>query len=294
MKRLRAIRWTTVLVLLAGLATTLLLAHWLQRANQQQLQEALRNATEQTADAVIKRIHLYQYGLRGARGAILTSGEQGINRQLFRRYSQTRDIAAEFPGARGFGFIRRVPREDEQRFLNQARRDGMADFSLRQLNPHGGERFIIQYIEPLESNLAAIGLDIASENNRQQAALAALQSGEVRLTGPITLVQAAGKPLQSFLILMPIYRTVLTPPTQAERMSQGFGWSYAALLTEEVLNGLNLDGQKLHLRLHDISDSGRSQLFYEATAPRTAQPEIMAMQVERTIFGRRWQIELGA
>ncbi|WP_201787427.1 PAS domain S-box protein [Pseudomonas sp. BMS12] len=287
-------KWSTALALLAGLSVTALLAHWLQQANQQQLQAALASTTEQTADAVIDRINLYQYGLRGARGAVLTSGERGISRALFLRYSKTRDVDKEFPGARGFGFIRRVPKEQEASFLAQARADGKPDFSIRHLAPHDGERFIIQYIEPVERNLAAVGLDIASEKTRREAALTAMRSGGVSLSGPITLVQATGKPLQSFLILMPIYRDAVTPSSPAERMNKGFGWSYAPLLTEDVLSGLRLDNTTLHLRLRDITDADNNVLFYEASRPATTAPEILSQVVERDIFGRRWQIELSA
>ena len=294
MKRLRAIRWSTVVILLAGLAITLISANWLQRANQQKLQEALRDATEQVADTVTSRINLYQYGLRGTRGAILTVGEAGISREVFLRYSRSRDIDSEFPGARGFGFVHRIPKAQEAAFLAKARADIGATFSIRQLTPHDGERYIIQYIEPVERNLAAIGLDIASEVHRREAALDALRSGEVRLTAPITLVQASGKPLQSFLILMPIYRDARAPVTQEERLRQGFGWSFAPLLTEEVLKGLHLERQGLHLRLRDITRPDQQQLFYEAIRPNDGGEALMSLQSDREIFGRRWQVELSA
>lgn len=294
MKRLRAVRWSTALILLAGLAVTLSIASWLQRANQTKIQQALQGAAEQTADAVVNRINLYQYGLRGARGAVLTSGESGISRDIFQRYSKSRDIDIEFPGARGFGFVRRVSLEQESIFLARARADISTSFSIRQLTPHDGDRYIIQYVEPVERNLAAIGLDIASETNRREAALAALKTGEVRLTAPITLVQASGKPLQSFLILMPIYRNAGTPDTEQERLRQGFGWSFAPLLTEEVLKGLRLNRQALHLRLRDVTSPQQEQVFYEAPSPESNPPAVNTLSVEREIFGRRWQIELDA
>ncbi|OIQ73481.1 CHASE domain protein [mine drainage metagenome] len=40
--------------------------------------------------------------------------------------------------------------------------------------PAGREMFIIKYIEPLSQNLAALGLDLASEPNRRNAAIAAV------------------------------------------------------------------------------------------------------------------------
>ncbi|WP_159974057.1 CHASE domain-containing protein [Pseudomonas sp. 8Z] len=274
------------------MAATALVTGVLQQSNQQRIHSALVNATERAADAVTKRIELYQYGLRGARGAVLASGENGITREGFINYSKTRDVTQEFPGARGFGFIRRVPAQQQERFLASARADGMPDFQIRQLTPHDGERFIIQYIEPVANNRQAVGLDIASEQNRRSAAMAAMTSGEVRITGPITLVQATGSPLQSFLILLPIYRGSVTPDTAEARMAQGIGWSYAPLLTEEVLQGLKLDREGLHLQLSDISDANQAQEFFGQR--KVSQEEIDSYAVSRQVYGRLWQIELHA
>ncbi|MEI8635044.1 CHASE domain-containing protein, partial [Vibrio sp. PP-XX7] len=85
----------------------------------------------ETLSRFVRRF-MYQYGLRGARGAVMTAGENGITRDLFNRYSKTRDIDIdEFPGARGFGFIRRVPVDAEMHFVHQARADDWPDFTIR-------------------------------------------------------------------------------------------------------------------------------------------------------------------
>lgn len=282
------------LTFVTGIAITTLLTGWVQHSNEKQAQEALINATERVADVVTKRVELYQYGLRGARGAVLAGGANGITRKHFLSYSKTRDISREFPGARGFGFIRRVPTEHQAQFLAQARADGMPDFDIRQLQPHDGERFVIQYIEPVEQNRQAVGLDIASESNRRNAALAALASGEVRITGPITLVQATGSPQQSFLILLPIYRGAVTPDSIDERMRKGIGWSYAPLLTGEVLQGLRLEKDGLHLRLNDVTDVDTPVTFYGDEPEQDAATSVARYSVSRQIYGRHWQVQLDA
>ncbi|WP_262368473.1 CHASE domain-containing protein [Marinomonas sp. IMCC 4694] len=248
------------------------------------------NETAKSAMAdVVSLIELYQYGLRGARGAILTAGEAGISRALFLTYSSTRDVDVEFPGARGFGFIRRVPQADLQAFTETARQDDWPTFSIKMLSPHTDEHFIIEYIEPVERNRQAVGLDIASETNRRNAAISSLESGDVRLTGPITLVQASGKPQQSFLILMPIYRGSKTPNNQAERLASGFGWSYAPLLMEEVLSALDMDSKKFHLELTDITDANENVLFYNSGEMQDSQYEQTSTAL---VYGRKWQSRL--
>lgn len=289
---LSANRWTIFSLIVGGVisvAASLAVA----RFNHQQGDEAVAAKAEATADAVVSRIKLYQYGLRGARGSIQTMGEGGITREDFNRYSLTRSVDEEFPGARGFGFVRRVARQDEAQFLAQARADGWPDFSIRELAPHDSERYVIQYISEIERNTAAVGLDIASEANRKQAALSALRSGEVRLSGPITLVQSLGKPMQSFLILMPIYRGGVTPDTVEAREELGFGWSYAPLITDDVLKGIRPPAQAVSLELRDITDPGESVLFYKSE-DESSRDNMFSHTAERDVYGRRWQLEFAA
>jgi CHASE1-domain containing sensor protein len=218
--------------------------------------------SQELIQQIYNRVELYQYGLRGLRGTVATA-QSNLNRELIERYSATRDLYSEFPGARGFGFIRRVPVADETDFVKQAALDNWPNFNVRQLTPHDGERFVIQYIEPVGANKAAVGLDIASEDNRREAALLSLRTGEVRLTGPITLVQATGKPLQSFLIMLPIYKNAGTPITVEERERLGFGWSYAPLIIEEVLTNLRLRPDYFAAEIKDVTKPEKETQFFD-------------------------------
>ncbi len=290
--KFRLSRWAGATLAL-GLLLSGLGAWGLALVNEQQARMALEREAELLAEAVTRRVELYQYGLRGVRGALLTAGEAHIDRELFRRYSLTRDIDREFPGARGFGFIRRVAAADEAGFLRQARADGQPEFRIQQLTPHDGERYVIQYIEPVARNGQALGLDIASEANRREAARAALETGQVRLTGPITLVQASGLRQQSFLILMPIYRSGITPPPGPQRELEGFGWSYAPLLTGEVLAGLPIDNAAIHLELSDVTGDGAAVPFFVNGAAAPAQ-RLFGHILRREIYGRHWQMAFSA
>jgi PAS domain S-box-containing protein len=277
-----------------GLSISITASIFVDRNNQDIIASSLNDLSQQVINDITDRLVLYQYGLKSARAPIITAGETGITRTVFNRYSLTRDVDKEFPGARGFGFIRRVPLAQEADFTLKAKQDGWPDFAIRQLSPHNGERYVIQYIEPVERNLAAVGLDIASEATRQQAAKAAILTGEVRLSGPITLVQATGSPLQSFLIILPIYRTGETPASMEERNAQAFGWSYAPLVTNEVLADLKLSEALTKLTLTDVSDSQEPVQFYETHLDDQTQLTHHSITVEREVFGRQWQIALSA
>ncbi|MBU1283152.1 MAG: PAS domain S-box protein [Gammaproteobacteria bacterium] len=284
-------KWT-ITSLLVGLVISIAVTVGLAQFNHREAVEAVKAAAEKSADAVVNRIKLYQYGLRGARGSIQTMDEKAITREGFDRYGKTRNVEVEFPGARGFGFIRRVAPQDEAAFLAQARADGWPDFAIRQFTPHDNERYVIQYISPVEPNRVAVGLDIASEANRKQAAYSAMLSGEVRLSGPITLVQGLGQPQQSFLILMPIYSGGVVPDTIAAREAQAFGWSYAPLSMGEVLKGIRPPEQAVSFELRDITDPAHSVVFYNDEDER-AQEVVISQTLERDVYGRRWQVQFG-
>ncbi len=283
-----------LITLMVGLVLTGAAAWEIQRLNDQRVRDALSAAAERMASDIVDRVTLYQYGLRGARGAVVAVSDIGLSRKRFHRYSLTRDVDSEFPGARGFGFIERVPQEGEAAFLETARQDDWPDFAIRQFAPHDGERYVIRYVEPIERNRPAVGFDIASEANRRKAAVAAIDSGEARLTGPITLVQAVGRPQQSFLILMPVYRGTGTPTTVEARRAEAVGWTYAPLSMLEVLSTIHIDGALFDLQLSDITDAGVADVIFSFVKDRPDHQPLATQALERDVFGRRWRIDVAA
>lgn len=275
-----------------GIAFSGLLLRWQSQRNEAIAQQAFADVAARTTDQLRRRLSTYEYGLRGARGAAISAGIDQINRQRFRDYSKSRDIDREFPGARGMGLIRRVQEADVPRFIELARRDGAPDFSIRMLTPHQGEHYVIQYIEPIERNRAAIGLDIASESRRLAAAKSSMRSGTATLTAPITLVQATGKQRRSLLLLLPIYApgAALSPPEV--RADFVVGWSYAPLIMDEVLADFEL-GDRFSLALND-TEQPEGETFFKTPGP--VQPPALGLsrRVPFPIYGRTWRLELKA
>jgi len=283
-------KWALV-SLAVGFLITVLASMQTNSGNISRIATATEKFSNQLTSEIVRRFELYQYGLRGARGSILTAGKLGITRSSFQNYSATRDVSFEFPGALGFGFIRRVSPEDLTSFLASAKFDDWANFEIRELSPNNGEHYVIQYIEPVARNTQAVGLDIASEHHRRTAARSALLSGEVRLTRPITLVQATGQPLQSFLILMPIYSTGVVPESEESRNQYGFGWSYAPLITGKVLANLNIDPDYHHIELTDVTEPENTEVFY--TNDVDSSGIVFSRTESISVYGRTWQINIG-
>lgn len=253
--------------------------------NEQYIRQQLLSQAVSLREQTTALVTLYQYGLRGMRGVVLTAGSQ-LSAKVVHDYMQTRSLTEEFAGAHGFGFIRRVRLADEASFLQLARAE-QADFQIRQLNAHRRDRFVIQYLEPQPKNRAAIGLDIASEPHRRQAALQAMRTGKAQLTAPITLVQASGKAQQSFLFLMPIYRGWLTPDTAAARDEALLGWSYAPLIMAEMLARLQVNTETLSLTITDVTTAPIQ--FYRHGSALADGP---VAELDHQVFGRIWRWQL--
>jgi len=280
-------RRLAVAVALVGVALTAAVAGWLHRQNEALLADRLQSATQEIAQRIEERLSLYEFGLRGARGAVLAAGGEAITRQQFRTYVSSREMAAEFPGARGFGFIRRVAPEQEAAFLARARAE-QPGFQLRQLTPHADERFVIEYVFPEEPNIGAAGLDIASETNRREAARSAAARGEVQITAPITLVQASGQVRRGFLMLLPVYRPGQSLLTAQERERAAIGWAYAPLVADELLSDLGPRAAEVAITLTDADES--EPFFRTALGDAEVLPGPHEAGRDIQAAGRRWHM----
>lgn len=277
-----------------GAGLSVLAATETQQRNERLTRQALDVKLEETANAVVQRMHLYEYGLRGLRGAIQAVDGHQLSREGFERYNQTRDIAREFPGSRGYGFIRRVPESEEVAFVQQQRREGQPDFTLRQFRTHSGERFVVQFVWPLPINKAGLGLDIASDPERRSAAVAAMRSGNVELSRPIVLFDSSNPSEKAFLMLLPVYRSATTPTNADERQATAIGWSYAALQINEVLENLGVHNEGLGLQLFDLIEGHISTPFYNLPGGPDGTQSLVSAEVQREIFGRQWRLQLTA
>ncbi|TAK92032.1 MAG: PAS domain S-box protein [Burkholderiaceae bacterium] len=268
---------------------------WQVRKNANEAQNKFDALVNRVTAQITLRMQRYEYGLRGARGVILGHRDLSIKRADFLRYSNSREIDREFPGARGFGVIWRVPAEKEADFVAAARRDGWPDFAVRQFAPHDGERYIIQYVEPVARNREEVGLDIASETNRREAAQAAMRSGTPTLTAPITLPQAAGKPERSFLLLLPVYRPGMALDSVAQRVAATAGWVFAPLVIDEVLQDSDTlqQASQFILTLRDQNRSGAGN-FYVSSEEDTHAATDPHRRIALPMFGRFWEADLYA
>jgi PAS domain S-box-containing protein len=262
----------------------------LEARNAEKSVARFQELTDRAADQLRRRFQIFEYGLRGARGAIIAVGEDSISRAKFRAYSETRDLATEFVGSRGFGFARLVKADAASSFVEQARRDGSPAFSIREANQNPGDRFVIQYLEPEPLNQEAIGFDIASEPNRRDAALSAIDSGKATLTAPVTLARATAKKGRGLLLLLPVYRPGEPIDTAERRRSAAVGFTFMPLVIDEVLANFDQVENEFALTLRDDSDAHAPPFYASSSAGQEAAGGLRR-RIPLEIYGRHWVIE---
>ena len=221
---------------------------------------------------IIRRVGVYRYGLMGTRSVFAAS--EHVERHEFRKLVFSRELANEFPAATGIGYIKYVPNSELDAFLELTRQDNFPDYKVRQLDlkTKHPDYMLIKYIEPVEVNLQAVGLDIGSETNRREAATRAMLSGQVSITRHITLVQAMSEGA-GFLILLPVYDSDTVPESVVERRHRIQGWVYMTILAERLFSGVtaSLD-EELQFTVYDDQTLKTSQLLYDGLKQHAHNP----------------------
>jgi PAS domain S-box-containing protein len=135
------------------------------------------------------------------------------------------------PGIQAFEWIPRVAYPERGRFEAEARRDGLQDYQIYQLDSKGNKvaasprqyYYPVFYVEPLAGNEPAVGFDLGSNPARLAALEQAADTGQAVATEQIRLVQETGTQA-GFLIFIPVYRQKLPLKTMEQRRMalQGF------------------------------------------------------------------------
>ncbi len=234
--------------------------------------------------ALQSRIESYGNALLGAAGFI--QGSQDVSRDEWRTYVETVRVRENFPGINGLGWVERVEEKDLPQFIATMRADQAPAFQVHP-SSGAGPNYIISLVEPESSNRAALGLNIAFESNRFEAAQRARDSGFTAMTGRVVLVQDE-KRSPGFLLLYPVYHRDLPTLTIEQRRKALRGWTYAPFIASHFLEGLtHSQSSDFRLRIYDGNDETAESLIYAGRDSTEAAP---AFTVRRTlpIMQRQW------
>ncbi|MEX0953666.1 MAG: CHASE domain-containing protein [Rhizobiaceae bacterium] len=128
-----------------------------------------------------------------------------VTKDRFRHFIEGLDLDDEFEGVQGIG-LARILQEDQEAATS---RRLTTDYGVEgAIWPPSNEaiRTAIVMLEPLDArNRAALGFDMYSEKRRREAISRAINTGEISVTAPVTLVQEITSLKQpGFLVYIPI------------------------------------------------------------------------------------------
>jgi PAS domain S-box-containing protein len=225
-------------VCLAGTAIALL-ASFVQDRQQHELEELrFKQLTETASERIRERTSIYSNAMRSAAGLYTVTDQ--ITQPQWRDFVASLTLVERYPGIAGIGIVVPVKSGEVDQFVAAQRASGAAEFSVRPV-PGGDlrrapddERFIVQLMEPAE-NASILGVDVASEASRREAALAARDTGLPAISGPILLVSDPRQRL-GFHIYLPVYDTPTPPRTVELRHAHFRSWVLGRFVIQDFFD----------------------------------------------------------
>lgn len=284
--RLRRSHVLAVLVLIGALLLVALYARNAGERERRLAEASFVSEAEQLADTIRQRMLQYELSLRGGVALHSAAADTPTPRQ-WRGYVEGLDVAAQLPGLQGLGYVAALTPESLKALQLQRRADGQGLFALnpRGVRPHYGA---IVYFEPEDaSTREVIGYDQYSDPVRRAAMDAARDSGEVRLSAPLTLHQGA----PGVLMFAAVYRTARLPDGQANRQDALVGWVFAPFRSSEFLQRSGTPvSNRLAFRIVDVTDGGtRPVLASDGYLHDAEAPPLHS--VTQSLYGRIWRYD---
>lgn len=279
-----------IIVLAVGLISTAAVTYELLRQIRAEQEQSFAQAAQLKLDAVNDRLRNHIALLRGAAGLFVAS--EHVTREEFKRYVERLSLRKFYPGVQGIGFSRRIPAEEMDQALAEARDATVPDFAIW---PAGSrpEYHTILYLEPLDRrNLAALGYDMYSEPVRRAAMAAARDEGRAAASGKVELVQEIDEVKQAgFLIYVPVYLGGETPATLEERRANLLGFAYSPYRAGDLLSAVaGARDPALHFAVYDGPPEAANLLYRSEPEALAADPPKFTMTAPLDVAGREWTL----
>ena len=209
------------------------------------------------------------------------AGSEKVERAEFHEFA--RPIPKHLSCLKALEWVPRVKDADRAAYEEAVRQEGFPAFQITERDPDSrtvraarrAEYFPVDFIEPAEGNELARGFDLASNAVRREAMEQARDTGAMRGTAPIRLVQETGNQA-GFLVLLPVYRNGTSPESVEDRQANLEGFVLGVFrigdLVERALAPLAPKG--IDVALYDMSaPAGRRLLAWLPSRLRGKSPK---------------------
>ncbi len=308
---------TVFVVPAIGIVLSVGAAYWTANQLEREARLKFESAAVDAHDAVDARIQAYSEVLLGVRGLFIVSNS--VSRAEFRSYIDSLDLNRRYPGIQVIHYGQRITAAQKPAFEAMVRNDtsvdprGYPDFTVK---PPGDrpEYVIVQYVEPMTGNEAALGLDLGGDAVRLATLERTRDTGRITASGTIALALDPRRH-PGFAMRLPVYRKGMPLATVAQRREAFTGMVSTSFVVIDLMRG-SLSEQllnKIHLRIHDAGfldnpkglqpptaenlmfDSDRL-LAAPSSPPASGNGELADMTRTSSVDvgGRRWNLHFSA
>ncbi|MFV1923037.1 MAG: CHASE domain-containing protein [Methylotenera sp.] len=237
------------------------------------------------------RMQTYEQVLLGTAGLFKSSKK--VERNEFKEYVETLNLAKNYPGIQGVGFSLIIYPEDKNQHTKAIRSEGFPSYTIW---PDGSRDIYtsIIYLEPFsDRNLRAFGYDMFSESVRHLAMQKAIDTGKTHLSGKIKLVQETGEKDQAgFLMYLPIYENSPNIETQMERRDKIIGWVYSPFRMNDLMEGLFGEyAEDLDIHIYDGEAQTDKSLMYDSDGSYII-PNEQSKTINLEIANHPWTVQI--
>jgi len=193
------------------------------------------------------------------------ASSERVTRQEFNRFLAGSALRRET--VQSLQWAPRVIHAEREQFEEAVRNDGFPGFQIKECDSGGnmipaGKRsdyFPVTFLTSIESNGAALGFDLLSHPDRQEALLAARDAGKLRASARVSLVQGQ----EGFLVFAPIYRSNDPPATLAQRRATITGFCVGVFRLRAIIEGVirSFRGDSMSMDLFDDSASANMRFL---------------------------------
>ncbi|MDK2655862.1 bifunctional diguanylate cyclase/phosphodiesterase [Cupriavidus consociatus] len=254
-----------------------------------------------------------------------------VTRSEFRDFVSGLNLAQRYPGFQTLNYAPYVPASEIDAFVARQRidpilREAGVTFSVRPPGKRPGH-FVLTYVEPLDLNLASIGIDMGAEPRRLAALERARDTGQSVSSGRLIFSEATN-PHVGIALRLPVYRKVPNLDSVEARRHAYVGSVGAGIRVDGLLKDLvsNDNLRRIRFRVYDAGDFAEpaaslsaGNLLYDsltglakrgrtrtaddrarpgAAADGPAEPDAsqqdLTKSVVRNFGGRRWVIDFAA
>lgn len=255
--------------------------------------------TNEIANAIADRLQDYEQTLWGGAGLLASLPSTTLTQ--WTTYVGGLRIQERLPGIQGIAFAKAIPPSDKDAHIREVRAEGV--FANYDIQPQGvREQYsTVLYHAPLDwRNRRAIGFDMLTEPVRRTAMEQARDSGQVAVSGKVTLRQETDADVQAgFLMFLAVYRNGAPTGSVEDRRRALIGWVATPFRMNDLMSKvLERKSPDIAVEIYDGSLVREDALLFRSKAldniAQTDSAHLPVSVMGRSVGDRPWSFRFVA